>query len=96
MITTNYSVNSIGFRGFLNSGRSLTNAAKEAVEMAKVSSNASKSSRCILNKSTEVASNISKSHGCILKGKSTEVVEKVEKEINKKGLLKTGITGPIY
>ena len=96
MITTNYSVNSIGFRGFLNSGRSLTNAAKEAVEMAKVSSNVSKSSRCILNKSTEVASNISKSHGCILKGKSTEVVEKVEKEINKKGLLETGIDGPIY
>ena len=86
MITTNYSVNSIGFRGFINS-RSLTNAAKEAVKMAEASSNASKSSRCILGKSTEVASNISKSNGCILKGKSAEVVEKVEKEINKKGLL---------
>ena len=79
MISTNYSVNSIGFRGFLNTRRSLTSAAKEAVKMAEASSNASKSSGCM-----------------ILKGKSSEVVEKVEKESKKKGLLKTGITGPIY
>lgn len=69
MISTNYSVNSIGFRGFLNTGRSLTNAAKEAAKMAKASSNVPKSS------------------ACIIKGKSSEVIEKVEKGLKKKGLL---------
>ena len=88
MISTNYSVNSIGFRGFLNTRRSLTNAAKEAAKMAEVSSNASKSSGCILKgKSTEVSSYVSKSSASILKGKSSEVVEKVEKGLKKKGLL---------
>ena len=88
MISTNYSVNSIGFRGFLKTGRSLTNAAKEAAKMAEASSNVPKSSACIIKgKSSEVSSNVSKLSACIIKGKSSEVIEKVEKGLKKKGLL---------
>ena len=79
MISTNYSINSIGFTGFLKTGREpLKRVAEEVAKKAEVSSSASKSSRCIL------------------KGKSSEVVEKVEKGINKKGFLKTGVPGTIY
>lgn len=98
MISTNYSVNSIGFRGFLNTRRSLTSAAKEAVKMAETSSNLSKSTGCKMLKggASEVSSNVSQSSGCILKAKSSNVAEKLENGVEKKGLLKTGIKGPIY